>query len=279
MERGSEAVVAVEAQRVGARLVDLDVERPVGDHHVGRADRRADRDDLLVACVQHPAVEHRRPRRLIKAALARPSEIGRRTMPGTKVLLGIALGDAEPRGPGVRFGAVPGGATSGRPSDPAPSDPARNRRRTMPTTNSAPAPARRWRREIDIVASVGVAGLRCAHEQTSRPVHPCRSRWRLDHRQRSTRPAATGHSSAAASPPRPPRPWRTSKAQLASVGASLADVAKTLVLPHRHGHVRDVQRGLRRGLRRRTARRAAPSGSPRCRPAAPWRSRPGRTSQ
>ena len=51
-------------------------------------------------------------------------------------------------------------------------------------------------------------------------------------------------------------------ARLAEAGASLSDVVKTTVLPHRHGHVRRVQRRLRRP---RSATTAPPARRSRCR--------------
>ncbi len=129
-ERRTEAVVAVEANGVGARVGDVDVERPVRDDQIGRVDRR-----LIVAiclsllsstCPEScagPVVS-----RLFLSAI----EIGRRILPGTNVLLGYRWAMVK---------LVPLDESSPHAA----------------SASSAPAPPRRWRREIDIVASVGVA--------------------------------------------------------------------------------------------------------------------------
>ena len=66
-------------------------------------------------------------------------------------------------------------------------------------------------------------------------------------------------------------------AQLATVGAIAERRRQDHLLPHRHGELRRVQRGLRRRRSATTGRPARPSRSPASRPASSSRSRPGRT--
>ena len=68
------------------------------------------------------------------------SEIGRRIVPGTKVLLGKRSARVNP--------VVPGSAPAPVPPDAEDLSP------HAANVNSAPALARRWRRDIDIVPSV-----------------------------------------------------------------------------------------------------------------------------